>query len=210
LSNIAFIDHYDSFSFNVLDWLINAGFLPESITHVYYDDDSKMKKLFAEAQPLVFGPGPNSPKEVPNSGRLAAKWLGKVPILGLCLGHQILGSLGVESIIQAKNPWHGTKRRISKIAESFIFKGLPDSFDAAVYHSLVVDGKISLKNWKTIALDNDQEIMAMEWSGQGAPAWGLQFHPESFLSECGFQIGQNWYEACANYAVPTAPLSMPS
>ncbi|MCX6123976.1 MAG: aminodeoxychorismate/anthranilate synthase component II [Proteobacteria bacterium] len=193
-----FIDHYDSFSFNVLDWLIRAGLLASEVLHIYHDDDRSMASIEKLHVPTVFGPGPKSPMDVPQSLGLATTLLGKVPLLGVCLGHQILGNLTPQGLIRenrtmrAHSPWHGTAVGMRVLSDQAIFAGHPKIFSAACYNSLVIDPALLAADWNVSAVNDFGEIMAMEWLGAGDLAWSVQFHPESFLTESGSIIATNW------------------
>lgn len=195
---IAFIDHYDSFSFNVLDWLYRSGIDKNEVLYVRCDDQMGLAEAKKLKIPLLISPGPHQPKDVPLTVDLVRSSLGIVPILGVCLGHQILGYVGGAEIVPAKDPWHGSVQKIKIISEEAIFAGLPSAFNVACYNSLVVDGKsISQSNkWKILAENNHGEVMAMMNVGTHAPAWSVQFHPESFMSEFGAEMASNWTNAC--------------
>lgn len=201
---IILIDHYDSFSMNVLDWLERAGFNVIVCPH----DSAQMQHLIALSEiqlkgnaqdylehqlrrPLVFGPGPRSPECFPNSLKLAERVLYRWPILGLCLGHQMIGVLAGLDVRKAAAPHHGSLREIFIDHQSPLFRGIEASLYAATYNSLVVSGNLS-KPWRVCARNAQGEIEAIE-NLDGAGVFGIQFHPESFLSLRGDHIASNWY-----------------
>ena len=187
--DVLFIDHYDSFSFNLIDWLQEA--LPESqIIRVPHDDLQAISKELSTKKPIVLSPGPKSPDEVDLSLRITHDFLGHVPILGVCLGHQILGRILGGKIVRSVAPFHGSRRKIVSKSESKVFFGKPMS--VATYNSLVVDrGSV---DERFVAAENMfGEIEAIEFLEGAFPAVGLQFHPESFLSENTKCLGKYWH-----------------
>lgn len=191
---IAFIDHYDSFSFNLLDWLWRGGVSPEEICHIYCDDEAGLSKLASAPVPIVFGPGPNAPKDVPFSANLAKNLYGVVPLLGVCLGHQIFAHTQGANIVRAKNPWHGAIQEIKIDSKQEIFAGLPTALEVVCYNSLVVGNDTLPSHWSIAGRNEHNEIMAMTSEKNGVCAWSMQFHPESFLSGWGDLILKNWLQ----------------
>ena len=189
---IALIDHYDSFSFNVLDWLAEAGFAHTSIRRVMCDSVEEMAELKNKPLPTVFGPGPKSPRDLPLSVHLANSLMGVVPLFGVCLGHQIFGVASGAMIIKAQSPWHGKAALITYENDSPLFAGIESPAKFACYHSLVIERESLSPSWRPVGFNGDNEIMAMQRLGDGPAAWSVQFHPESFLSSQGLQIGVNW------------------
>lgn len=197
MPKLVFMDHYDSFSFNVLDWLHRGGIVPHEIMHVYWDDAAKLNHVVDMGIPVVFSPGPNHPLDVPPSIALAKKLVGRVPILGVCLGHQILGAVAGATIIPAQDPWHGSVQEMRVLKNEAIFAGFPACFKAAVYHSLVIDRATLPETWEVVAENAAGEVMAMVLKAapaSQAPAWSVQFHPESFMSEWGDRLLKNWLQ----------------
>lgn len=188
---IAFIDHYDSFSFNVLDWLQRAANNDLTILRITCDDETGLARLKNKPIPTVISPGPGSPKDYPQTLKLVEKLLPVTPVLGICLGHQILGILAGGQINRAKNPWHGTAAKIKVLEKNWFTDGLPENFDAITYNSLVVAlPESSWKNWERLAINDNEEIMMM--SHNHLPVASVQFHPESFGSEYGETLAKNF------------------
>lgn len=195
---IGFIDHYDSFSFNVIDWLREPGV---EILYAPFDNSEAMDQIVAAGCPLVLSPGPGSPNDVRPSMRLVQQSLGKVPIFGICLGHQILGAYAGARIVRSAAPFHGSARVITVNQAAGVLRYAKATFRAAVYHSLVVEEASLPPEWQVLAHDHLAEVQAMMWqpSGRLAPAFGVQFHPESFLSEEAQAIRAGWFRTCADF-----------
>ena len=121
MKKVYFIDHYDSFSFNLMDWIAES--LPGyELVRVVFDDLDKMNQLLELDSPLIISPGPNHPKDVKPTLDLVSKKVGNVPILGVCLGHQILAYINGYEIVKSRNPFHGSKRKIEFISSREFFR----------------------------------------------------------------------------------------
>lgn len=215
-----FIDHYDSFSFNVVDWLRRDSSEIE-IEHVQFDNPVAMRKIQENPLPIVISPGPRHPDDAPQTRNLVEALLGQVPILGICLGHQILGRIGGFQVGRAKAPFHGAAKPILPDQTAELFLGLPTSFAAATYNSLIVEPANGISpDWNVAAVDASGEIQSIRWRKAGRyPAFGMQFHPESFLTEHAETLRTNWiaearkfpsFRPPVSYTSAIAPLSMPS
>jgi anthranilate synthase/aminodeoxychorismate synthase-like glutamine amidotransferase len=189
---VYFLDHYDSFSDNVIDWLANFPKC-QDVQHIFSDRKDLATLDFSNGF-LVLSPGPNSPEDNPQSLELVNRVLGRVPILGVCLGHQILGTVAGLTIELSSSPMHGNLRSIDVIDHRGIFAKSPPCLSMASYHSLVVAGSPP-KPWHITARCKDGEIQALERFVPGEPPTaGVQFHPESFLSEGSQDILERWFE----------------
>ncbi|MBR5329702.1 MAG: aminodeoxychorismate/anthranilate synthase component II, partial [Firmicutes bacterium] len=150
-----------------------------------------------ELEGIVISPGPKSPADYPILGELINRCKGFVPILGVCLGHQIIGHYFGAAIKKGVRPMHG---KISKIHHngSALFSDLPPSFSVTRYHSLVVTDKDLPQSIEVDARSADGEIMAMHHLVY--PIYGIQFHPEAVLTDYGHNIIRNFITICGRYA----------
>lgn len=180
---ILMIDNYDSFTYNLYQLI---GTIYPDIKVVRNDEITipEIEKMKPEA--LIISPGPGYPAESGISVEAIKRFSGEIPILGICLGHQAIAEAFGGKIIHAKKPMHGKCTEISVNTGCPIFEGLPDKIPAARYHSLVVDS-ISIPTCiNVIATDGDGQIMAVRHKQH--PTYGVQFHPESILTEYGSAI----------------------
>lgn len=183
---ILMIDNYDSFTYNLVQYL---GELGQNIK-VFRNDKiniSKIKKLRPER--IVISPGPGRPEDAGISCAVIKEFAGRIPILGVCLGHQCLGYVYAGKIIGAKRLMHGKTSRIYHNKQT-IFRGIPDPFEATRYHSLIVERKSLPECLQIIAWTKDNEIMGLKHKRY--PLWGVQFHPESILTKVGKDILRNF------------------
>ncbi len=188
---IAFIDHYDSFSFNVLDWLQSAAGGRLDIQRILTDDMLSLARLKQSPAPLVISPGPGHPHQYPQTLEVIRHLLPTVPILGVCLGHQMIGAIAGYPIVRAENPWHGKTTTIEIKHPHWFTQSLPERFQAVCYNSLVLDTTaVPSTNWLTLATNPMGEAMMLAHTS--LPIVSVQFHPESFASEYGPQLAENF------------------
>jgi len=168
------IDNYDSFTYNIVHYLSELG--AEVI--VKRNDEIAVEEIENyNPNTLVISPGPCTPNEAGISVQAIRRYAGKLPILGVCLGHQSIGVAFGAKIRRAKTLKHGKSSKIEHTGEG-IFKGLPNPFEAIRYHSLVIDEKTLPEELKVVARSlDDNEIMAIQH--RELPIFGVQFHPES-------------------------------
>ena len=180
------IDNYDSFTYNLVQYFGELGQNPK----VYLNDQIDIREIEALApKQIVISPGPCTPKEAGISNEVIIPFSGKIPILGVCLGHQCIGAVFGGKIIQAPRLMHGKTSMIHHYGKD-IFRGLPNPFEATRYHSLIIDPKHVPKTLKVTAYTDQKEIMAVKHCKH--PTWGVQFHPESILTCVGKEILRNF------------------
>lgn len=185
------IDNYDSFTYNLVQYLRELG---EEV-QVYRNDKISVAEIEAKRPDrLVVSPGPCSPTEAGISVEAIRTLAGKLPILGVCLGHQSIGYAFGGNIIRASSLMHGKTSPIHH-ADQGVFKGLSNPFDATRYHSLVVERNSLPSCLKVTAWTDDGEIMGMEHGS--LPLWGVQFHPESILTVEGKALLKNFLDLSA-------------
>jgi anthranilate synthase/aminodeoxychorismate synthase-like glutamine amidotransferase len=180
------IDNYDSFTYNLVQYLGELGQQVRVVRNneVSVDDVARMCPEY-----IVISPGPCTPNEAGISLDVIHRLAGKVPILGVCLGHQAIGQAFGGKVIRAKEVVHGKTSRVFH-DDKGLFAGLPNPFEATRYHSLVVERsslpdclEITAKTW-------DEEIMGLRH--KSLPVEGVQFHPESFLTKVGKDLLRNF------------------
>jgi anthranilate synthase/aminodeoxychorismate synthase-like glutamine amidotransferase len=184
------IDNYDSFTYNLYQALCLAGQRVE----VARNDRISLEQ--AEKMPLkgiVLSPGPGRPEEAGLCIELIQKLGSRIPILGICLGHQAIAAAFGEKVVSAKGILHGKASEITH-SGGVLFAGMTPTFKAGRYHSLIVDLQPSSKELKVDALDADGTVMAL--SHRTYPIFGLQFHPESILTPDGHTMIQNFTNFC--------------
>jgi len=176
---ILLLDNYDSFTYNLAQYLGELGCQVE----VHRNDRISVEQI-AQRKPerIVISPGPCTPQEAGISVELIRKLAGEFPILGVCLGHQAIGAAFGGRIIRAPKLFHGTG----------IFRGLPNPFAATRYHSLIVERKSLPRELAITAETRDGIIMGMQHKSHRLV--GVQFHPESVLTESGKQLLKNFLE----------------
>ena len=183
---ILMIDNYDSFTYNLVQYL---GALGQNVK-VFRNDKitiSKIRKLAPKK--IVISPGPGRPEDAGVSCKVIKEFAGKIPILGVCLGHQAIGFAYGGKIVGAKKLMHGKTSMIYHNQKT-IFRGIPDPFEATRYHSLVVERKTLPSALEITAWTKESEIMGLKH--KQFPLWGVQFHPESILTKAGKDILANF------------------
>jgi anthranilate synthase/aminodeoxychorismate synthase-like glutamine amidotransferase len=188
---ILLIDNYDSFTFNLYHFLGDVALETGSFDcEVWRNDKLTVEQALAlEPEAIVLSPGPCTPNEAGICLDLIAAAAGKVPVLGVCLGHQAIGQAFGGSVIRAPEPMHGKVSSISHTGTD-ILAGLPSPFRATRYHSLVVERDSLPDVLVPTAWTDDGLIMAMHH--RSVPMFGVQFHPESIASEHGHRILSNF------------------
>ncbi|MAB71342.1 MAG: anthranilate/aminodeoxychorismate synthase component II [Planctomycetaceae bacterium] len=186
------IDNYDSFTFNLVQ---RFGEIDPSLPiHVVRNDRITPEEALSLAPThLVISPGPCTPKEAGVSAAIIDRLQGRIPILGVCLGHQTIGDLHGMVVRRNEVPVHGKTSLVHHDSEG-VFAGLSDPFQATRYHSLVVDRDTVPPGWKVSAWLEDGMVMGLRRTGDGPPVEGVQFHPESFLTTEGPRLLANFLD----------------
>jgi len=186
---VVVIDNIDSFVYNLVQYLGELGAKPI----VFTNQDPIEEIVQTNPEKIVISPGPKRPEDAAVSLEVVKRFQGKVPILGVCLGHQVIAHIFGGRIVQAKRLIHG---KVSKIKHngSPLFAGIPNPFEATRYHSLAVERE-SLPQVLEITAetdDEDREIMGIRH--KKLPVYGVQFHPESILTKHGKRLLKNFLE----------------
>ncbi len=184
---IVMIDNYDSFTYNLYQYLMMLG----ARVQVVRNDRitvQEVQKLDPEA--IVISPGPGRPEDAGISVALIEAFSGKIPVLGVCLGHQAIAIAFGGQLKNLKNVLHGVSRPTYIIDSSGIYKGIGDTLMCGRYHSWVVDKDIFPENLLITAYDEHNEIMSMRHRLYDVT--GVQYHPESILTENGKVLLKNW------------------
>lgn len=185
---VLMIDNYDSFTYNIVQYCLELG---ASLRVIRNDELSLQEIEKLNPQKIIISPGPSTPNEAGISLEVIKKFCDTLPLLGICLGHQCIAQHFGATIVRAKNMMHGKTSHIKKTYSSAIFEGLPETFVMTRYHSLVARQEDFPKCIiPTAYSSDDHEIMALEIKGK--QLYGVQFHPESIMSEYGMKILENF------------------
>jgi len=180
------IDNYDSFTYNLVQYFAELG----ADLDVVRNDAIDLEGIHHKSPDrIVISPGPGRPEDAGISVALIKEFAGKIPILGVCLGHQAIGYAYGGDIVQAKKLMHG-KTSFIYHHQKDIFKNLTNPFEATRYHSLVIDRKTLPSCLEITAWTDDDEIMGVRHKQH--PLWGVQFHPESILTKEGKALLKNF------------------
>jgi anthranilate synthase component 2 len=190
---IVLIDNYDSFTFNLVHFFGELG----AQARVHRNDKiTTAAVLAADPDAIVLSPGPCTPKEAGICLELIAAASGKIPILGVCLGHQAIGDAFGGKVVRAPLPVHG-KLSVIRHDSKGIFRGINAPFQATRYHSLVVD-RDSLPGELTVTADTEDGLV-MGLAHRRLPVHGVQFHPESIASDHGHLMLKNFLDIAASW-----------
>ncbi len=186
MKKIILIDNYDSFTFNLYHYLSSLKIKVDVIRNDQITSNEILKRKYNK---IVISPGPGNPDQSGNCLKIVKSLYKKIPILGVCLGHQIIGQVFGSKIVQAKKLMHGkTSKIISK--KLGILKNLPKSFEATRYHSLIIDKKTLSKHLEITAESKDGLVMGVQHKKYNVH--GVQFHPESIKTKLGIKILKNF------------------
>ncbi|MQN02129.1 MAG: aminodeoxychorismate/anthranilate synthase component II [Lachnospiraceae bacterium] len=187
---VLLVDNYDSFTYNLYHL---AGSVNPDIKVIRNDQMTVEDVEGLNPDQIILSPGPGRPENAGICIDLIKKFAGKIPIMGVCLGHQAIVQAFGGKITYAAELMHGRKKPIKRIGKSKILEGLPEKFSAARYHSLEADKAALPTCLRITAVSDDEreEIMAVEH--EKYPVFGVQFHPESVMTEVGKQIMENFF-----------------
>lgn len=183
---ILLLDNFDSFVYNLARYFQRLGQTTEVVRSNAITPDE-----IAALQPkaIVISPGPCTPNEAGCSLDVVRRFVGKTPILGVCLGHQAIAAALGGRIVRAAEPVHGRASPIEHSARG-LFEGLPNPLQVGRYHSLVVEKQSLPAELEVTATTGEGVIMAV--AHRAAPVFGVQFHPESILTDCGYELLSNF------------------
>lgn len=185
---ILMIDNYDSFTYNIVQYCLELG----ADLKVIRNDELSLDEIIAlNPSKLIISPGPATPNEAGVCLEAIKYFSGKIPIFGICLGHQAIAQVFGANVIRAKNLMHGKTSKINVTNSTEIFETLPKEFIQTRYHSLIVQKENLPKDIVVTSLSSDdEEIMSLEIKDKNI--YGVQFHPESIMSEYGHKIIGNF------------------
>ncbi len=198
---VLFIDNIDSFVYNLVQYVGEEGVIPVVVDNkTPLDEIDKIIKR-EKISKIIISPGPKSPKDAGVSNEVIGKYGPKMPVLGVCLGHQCIGYVYGGKIRRARSLMHGKTSKVFYTTDGWnaklkgegatLFKGVKNPFDAVRYHSLVIDDASVPDSLNVVARsEDDKEIMAVEH--KQFPVYGIQFHPESVLTGEGRKILRNF------------------
>lgn len=180
------IDNYDSFTYNLVQYFGELHADPR----VYHHDKISIEEI-KNLRPkyLCISPGPGSPKDAGISNEVIKVFAGKIPILGVCLGHQCIAEVFGGNVVSAEHLMHGKTSSIYHYGDA-LFQNIPNPFEATRYHSLLIERKTFPDCLEIIAETAEQEIMGLRH--RQFPLWGIQFHPESILTTHGKKLLSNF------------------
>ena len=185
---VLMIDNYDSFTYNIVQYCRELGADLKIIRNDEMDIP-EIEKL--SPQKIIISPGPASPDEAGVTLEVIKHFAGKLPILGICLGHQSIAQVFGGDVVRAENMMHGKTSMMQQTGECILFKDLPEEFRATRYHSLIVKKETLPEQIEPTAFSmDDDEIMALKIKDKDI--YGVQFHPESIMSEYGHKIIGNF------------------
>jgi anthranilate synthase/aminodeoxychorismate synthase-like glutamine amidotransferase len=185
---IALIDNNDSFTYNIVDYLRRMRGVGLSVINTERFDLDELEAF----DKIILSPGPGLPADFKNLNKIIHVFHNRKPILGICLGHQAIASYFGAKLVNVKPVIHGQAHRIKLLNSSILFNTLPSTFKVGLYHSWAVSQENFPEILSIDALSEQNVIMS--FSVKEYPVWGVQFHPESYITEYGFDILQNFIE----------------
>lgn len=184
---VLLIDNYDSFTYNLYDYIAQLQ-MPCIVIRNDARTLQEIKKL--KFNSIVISPGPERPQSAGITMQIIEEYHRTIPILGICLGHQAIGEYFGAELVKAKLPMHGKTSTIKILRNNNLFRNIPSTFKVMRYHSLVLENLPDCL--QPLAITNDNAIMAFQHTA--LPLLGIQFHPESILTEHGMLLLKNWFE----------------
>ncbi|MCH8474447.1 MAG: aminodeoxychorismate/anthranilate synthase component II [Opitutales bacterium] len=188
------IDNFDSFTFNLVQYFGQLGVNQKVVRN---NEITPEEALALNPERIVLSPGPCSPNEAGVSMEMIATFAGKIPLFGVCLGHQCIGQFFGGKVVRADRLMHGKTSPIQHHGED-LFAGIPSPFPATRYHSLLVERESFPGDLEITAETQEGEIMGLRH--RTLPIWGVQFHPESLATEHGLTLLRNFLELKASQA----------
>lgn len=189
-ARVLVIDNYDSFVYNLVQYVGELGAEPV----VHRSDAMDLAGLRAERPDAVLiSPGPGTPAEAGLSNEVIRSFAGDVPVLGVCLGHQCIGEVFGATVVRAPEVMHGKTSDVHH-GGTDVFAGLPDPLTVTRYHSLVVDPDTVLPGGDLVVTARTADGVVMGLAHRTLPVYGVQFHPESVLTESGHDLVSNFLE----------------
>jgi len=185
---VLMIDNYDSFTYNIVQYCRELG----ADLKIIRNDELTLDEIIAlDPEKIIISPGPATPDDAGVSLEVIKYFQDKKPIFGICLGHQSIAQVFGAKVVRANHMMHGKTSTMQRVGESAIFSKLPEMFTATRYHSLIVKKEnVPDTIIPTAYSSDDHEIMALEIKDR--PIYGVQFHPESIMSEFGHEIIDNF------------------
>jgi para-aminobenzoate synthetase component 2 len=184
--NLLVVDNFDSFTYMLVDYLQQAG----AVCRVVRNNEPWSQLTDEPVDAVVLSPGPGVPSQAGQLMELIRYYYQRVPILGVCLGHQALGEFFGAKLIPAHQPMHGKVSATRVITDDVLWHNLPAEFDVTRYHSLMLTNLP--EQLVCTAITKQQEVMAMRH--KTLPIWGVQFHPEAALTQYGLRMIENWID----------------
>lgn len=185
---ILLVDNNDSFTFNIVELIRSIkGEKPV----IGKSSSFKIQEL-QDFKSIIFSPGPGLPSEFPVMNKILAQVSGIVPVLGICLGHQAICEFYGLELINLNEVVHGQSKKNRITCNSVLFKGLPSSFNVGLYHSWVAKNNFDNNNLNITSVSEDGHIMSVE--NPLEKVWGIQFHPESYITNYGKELMSNFLE----------------
>lgn len=203
IGKILLVDHQDSFSWNLVQLMEDAG---ASCVNICGSGDAE-KWMDESYAGIVLSPGPGLPEEYPEDFRFISLWERRKPIFGICLGFQTIASYYGCSLFNLNQVRHGRRVNVHTEGQNLLFHSLPDHFQVGLYHSWAVHNNNFSKQLHIIARDEDDVIMG--FTHKTYPIWGLQFHPESYMTTYGKSIMKNWLEFVSVFDLEAGPSQIP-